>query len=226
MLEFFGVRHGDFDERRRARLSVESWIISRSTARRSAVQNMRQFLRPSPRARRPYGLACAGVAMLAPGLLAGCAALESNRWTNIFLPYRIEVVQGNVVTREQVARVTPGLSRAQVRDILGSPLVTDIFHANRWDYVFILNRPGTPVQNRAVVVIFEGDKLARIDAPELPTDGEFIDSIDPHRSRREVPVLALSEDEIKTLRVPARPAPAASAPEGALRNYPPLEPDG
>jgi len=164
--------------------------------------------------------------MLAPSLLAGCASLESNRWTNVFLPYRIEVVQGNVVTREQVARVTPGLTRQQVRDILGSPLVTDIFHSDRWDYVFILNRPGTPVQKRAVVVIFEGDKLARIDAPELPTDSEFIDSVDPHRSRREVPLLALSEEQVNALRVPPRPAPAASAPEGAVRSYPPLEPGG
>ena len=160
------------------------------------------------------------------GLTTGCTALATNRWTNVFLPYRIEVVQGNVVTSEQVARVVSGLSRVQVRDVLGSPLVTDLFHADRWDYVFLLNRPGTPRQTRAVVVIFENDKLARIDAPPLPTDAEFIDSIDPFRTRREVPVLALTEEQIRALPAPQRPAPAASAAEGTVRTYPPLEPRG
>ena len=159
--------------------------------------------------------------------LAGCSTLESNRWTNIFLPYRIEVVQGNVVTSEQLARVTVGMKRDQVRDILGSPLVTDLFHADRWDYVFMLDRPGTTLQKRAVVAIFDGDKLARIDAPALPTDAEFIDSIDPYRVRLDVPTLALSAEQVKALPVPQRPAPAASAaPDAPLRTYPPLEPRG
>lgn len=167
-----------------------------------------------------------GAAALALVLLGGCTALAGSRWTNVFLPYRVEVVQGNVVTREQAARVAPGMSRAQVRDILGSPLLTDIFHADRWDYVFLLNRPGTPLQKRTVVVIFEGDKLIRIDAPDLPTDAEFIEAINPLRDGREVPVLALTEEQIKALPVPPRPAPAASAAQGPSRTYPPLEPRG
>ena len=187
---------------------------------------MRQFPRqlPCPSLRRtPARLVAIGLAL---GLLAGCSSLESGRWTNVFLPYRIEVVQGNVVTSEQLVRVAPGMTRLQVRDILGSPLVTDIFHADRWDYVFMLDRPGTPPQKRAVVVIFDGEKLARVDAPALPTDSEFIDSIDPFRVRREVPALALSDEQIRALPVPQRPAPAASASEGPVRNYPPLEPRG
>jgi outer membrane protein assembly factor BamE len=174
----------------------------------------------------PRGLARSSVTLFAMVILGGCASLESNRWTNVFLPYRVEVVQGNVVSSDLFEGVVAGLSRAQVRDILGSPLVTDIFHADRWDYVFMLNRPGAPVQKRTVVIIFDGDKLARIDAPEMPTDSEFINSIDPYRSRREVPVLALSEAQVKSLPVPPRPAPAASAPEGPVRSYPPLEPRG
>ncbi len=163
---------------------------------------------------------------LAIAALAGCSSLESNRWTNVFLPYRVEVVQGNVITREQLARAVPGMSRAQVRDVLGTPLVADIFHADRWDYVFMLNRPGTPVQKRAVSVFFEGDKLARIEAPALPTDSEFIDSIDPYRSRGTVPVLALTAEQIKALPLPPPPSVAASAPSGPQRTYPPLEPRG
>ena len=187
---------------------------------------MPQFFAPPTRRRMSRVPARRLAAVLAMVLLGGCSTLESNRWTNVFLPYRIEVVQGNVVTSEQVARVVPGMTRVQVRDILGSPLVTDIFHANRWDYVFLLNRPGTPLQKRAVVVIFENDKLVRIDAPPLPTDAEFIDSIDPFRTRREVPVLALTEEQIRALPVPQRPAAAASAAEGPTRAFPPLEPRG
>ena len=187
---------------------------------------MRKPIRPLRRPRLfnvPARLPAAAVALC---LLAGCSSLESNRWVNVFAPYRIEVVQGNVVTSEQLARAVPGLTRAQVRDILGTPLLTDMFHADRWDYVFMLNRPGTPLQKRAVVVIFEDDKLARIDAPALPSDSEFINSIDPFRTRREAPPLALTEEQIKALPAPVRPAPAASAPEGPVRNYPPLDSRG
>jgi|APFre7841882630_1041343.scaffolds.fasta_scaffold11713_2 outer membrane protein assembly factor BamE len=205
---------------------LESFIISRSDIPDVAAHTMRQLIRQLPRPSLPRASAGSVVAALALGVLAGCSSLESNRWTNVFLPYRIEVVQGNVVTSEQIARVAPGMTRVQVRDVLGSPLVTDIFHGDRWDYVFMLDRPGTPLQKRAVVVIFDGDKLARVDAPALPSDSEFINSIDPFRVRREVPTLALSEEQIRALPVPQRPAPAASASEGPVRDYPPLEPRG
>ena len=69
--------------------------------------------------------------------LGGCTALQ---------PYRAPVVQGNVVTREQVAVLRPGMSRIQVRDILGTPLLTSVFHADRWDYVFTLRQQGREPQ--------------------------------------------------------------------------------
>ncbi|MEO8125062.1 MAG: outer membrane protein assembly factor BamE, partial [Burkholderiales bacterium] len=113
-----------------------------------------------------------------------------------------------------------------VRDILGTPLLTDIFHANRWDYTFLLNRPGTPTQLRVVVVHFEDDKLTRIDAPDLPTEAEFLNLIKAYQPRSDVPVLALTEEQVKALPLPPRPAPAASAPEGPTRSYPSLEQKG
>jgi len=207
-------------------LPLESRIISRSAAIGAAAQSMRLNFHLPTRLRTPHRLVLSTAVMVTIALTTGCTAIATSRWTNVFLPYRIEVVQGNVVTSEQIARVVPGMTRVQVRDILGSPLVTDLFHANRWDYVFMLNRPGTPLQKRAVVVVFENDKLVRIDAPPLPTDAEFIDSIDPFRTRREVPVLALSEEQIRALPLPQRSAPAASAADGPTRTYPPLEPRG
>lgn len=166
-----------------------------------------------------------GAALFAAGL-TGCGSFQSFNLVNVFRPYRVEIVQGNVVTKERAARVEPGMSRAQVRDILGTPLLTDVFHANRWDYSFLLNRPGAPTQLRVVVAYFEDDKLTRLDAPELPTEAEFLNQVAPYRPRGDVPVLALTEEQIKALPVPPRPAPAASAPEGPARSYPPLEQRG
>lgn len=187
---------------------------------------MRQFFASSTRLHPPCLLGRGLVVAAVAGLLSGCTAIATSRWTNVFLPYRIEVVQGNVVSSEQLARVAPGMSRVQVREILGTPLLTDMFHANRWDYVFMLNRPGAELQKRAVVVTFDGDKMVSVDAPPLPSDAEFIDAIDPFRTRRDVPILALTEEQIRALPVPQRPAAAASAPEGPVRSYPPLEPRG
>ncbi|PND38509.1 outer membrane protein assembly factor BamE [Paucibacter aquatile] len=139
-------------------------------------------------------------------------------------PYKLEVVQGNVLTKELVARVKPGMPRAQVRDLLGSPLLTDPFHAERWDYVFTIKRQGTLYQQRKVVVWFNGDVLKSIEAPEdLPGENEFVASISSKAERREPPKLELSEAERKALPIPAKPAVPAAEPVGPVRAYPPLE---
>lgn len=165
-------------------------------------------------------------AAFAAAALAGCGVWQPLNLVNVFRPYRVEIVQGNVVTKERAERVEPGMSRDQVRDILGTPLLTDIFHSDRWDYTFLLNRPGAPTQLRVVVAYFEGDKLTRLDAPDLPTEAEFLNLIRPSRVIGDVPAMALTEEQIKALPIPPRPAPAASAPEGPARSYPPLEQRG
>ena len=63
--------------------------------------------------------------------VAGCTSLP-----NHFNAYKIDVQQGNVLTQEMVAQLKPGQTRDQVRFILGTPLITDIFHQQRWDYVY------------------------------------------------------------------------------------------
>ena len=97
-------------------------------------------------------------------------------------PYKMEIVQGNVITSEQAAAIKPGLTRAQVRDVLGSPLLADPFHANRWDYVFTIRRQGAEPQLRRVVVLFKGEELESIDTGgPLPAEREFIASIATYR---------------------------------------------
>lgn len=171
---------------------------------------------------RLSGRLCLGLATA--GLLGGCAALQStDSLFGLITPYRIDIVQGNAVTREQAALIKPGMTRLQVRDILGTPLMTDPFHAERWDYYFSLRRPGTDVQRRSVVVLFDGDAVKSIEAPALPTEREFVASISRFKDPR-APKLELSEDERKALPLPPRVAAPPAEPMGAVREYPPLEP--
>jgi outer membrane protein assembly factor BamE len=67
-----------------------------------------------------------------------------------------------------------GVTREQVRFVLGTPLLTDIFHADRWDYVFRLQKKSGAVISSRVTVIFEGNRVARIDSGELPTEQEYL----------------------------------------------------
>ena len=163
--------------------------------------------------------------------LMGCRSLQSSdSFLASITPYKVEVVQGNVVTKEQAAAVKPGMTRAQVRDVLGSPLLTDPFHLDRWDYVFTIRRQGAEPQQRRVVVLFDGEKFKSMDTGgELPAEREFVASIDTFKTSRNSPPLALSAEQIKALPVPAAAA-AAEAPASAAsaaaptRSYPPLEP--
>jgi outer membrane protein assembly factor BamE len=189
--------------------------------------------RIAPIARRK--LSAGAMAGLVVGLLAlgGCSqmpkfdalSVSGDKVLGLVTPYRVEIVQGNVVTKEQLAAIKPGMPRAQVKDLLGSPLLTDLFHENRWDYVFTIRRQGAAPQNRHILLTFDGDKLTKIDAPDdLPTEKEFIASINTLKLRGKEPKLELTEEERKALPPPVRTA-AASAPEpmGAVRDYPPLE---
>jgi len=88
--------------------------------------------------------------------------------------YIPEVVQGNFISREQKEYLKPGLSRQQVKEVLGTPLVSSIFHEQRWDYVFTIRRQGVPPQSFSLSVWFKGDVLERIAGDELPSETEFV----------------------------------------------------
>lgn len=167
--------------------------------------------------------------VLAAGLLAvllsGCQNISTKgELLGVITPYRVEVVQGNVVTSEQAAAVKPGMAKAQVRDVLGSPLITDAFHADRWDYVFTIRRQGTPPQLRRIVVLFKDDKLEVINTGgDLPSERDFVALIDANRPPSKPPSLMLTEEEIKLLPKPAQAAASEPVPAPPTRTYPPLE---
>jgi outer membrane protein assembly factor BamE len=156
-------------------------------------------------------------------VLAGCANLDhTDSLLGSITPYRIDIVQGNAITKEQAAIVRPGLTRLQVRDVLGTPLITDPFHANRWDYIFTLRRAGAEPQRRSVVVLFEGDVVKSITAPDLPSEREFVASISRFKDIR-APKLELTPEERQALPVPERKPVPPPEPMGPVREYPPLE---
>jgi len=78
-------------------------------------------------------------------------------------PYKIDVRQGNMVTQEMAAQLKPGQTKDQVRFILGTPLVADMFHADRWDYVYRMQRGNGSVEERRLAVFFENDQLKRVE---------------------------------------------------------------
>ena len=158
--------------------------------------------------------------------LAGCESLQSSEnFLGLITPYKVEVVQGNVVTKEQVDAIKPGLSRAQVRDILGSPLLTDLFHADRWDYVFTIRRQGAEPQSRRIVVLFDGDTMKSIEgADQLPAERDFVASIDTFKTSRNAPPLTLTPAQIQALPVPSKAPVVEAAASAPTRSYPPLEP--
>ena len=78
-------------------------------------------------------------------------------------PYRINVQQGNSLTQEMVAKLKVGMTRSQVRFVLGTPMVQDAFHADRWDYVYRFTEGHKPAQSRRLTIVFEDDKLLRLE---------------------------------------------------------------
>ncbi|MRD49255.1 outer membrane protein assembly factor BamE [Caenimonas koreensis] len=156
---------------------------------------------------------------------SGCGSFDraSLSIADAVTPYRVEIIQGNFISKEQVDALRPGLTRQQVREALGTPLVMDLFHADRWDYVFTIRRQGVDPQSRRLTVFFKGDALERFEGDPMPAEAEFVATLDNKRKGAAIPVLEASEAQLKQY-APARPAvePAAPAPATAV-NYPPLE---
>lgn len=157
--------------------------------------------------------------------VAACSSFDNatQRLAGVVTPYKIDVVQGNFVSREQVEALQPGMGRQQVRDILGTPLVTSLFHADRWEYVFTLKRPNVDIQTRKLTVFFKGDSFERAEGDPMPSESEFVATLGQNKSSRAVPVLEATEAQLARFpaRAPAPPPPAALP--SASTSYPPLE---
>ncbi|MGD9942780.1 MAG: outer membrane protein assembly factor BamE [Burkholderiaceae bacterium] len=115
-------------------------------------------------ARRALALAAALAAIAA---LTACGTRDPNR-SGLLQPYRIDLPQGNYLTRTQVDQVKEGMTREQVRFVLGSPLLRHVFQPDRWDYVFRYQFPNGNSELRRVTVRFANDLVSGVEADELP----------------------------------------------------------
>ncbi|MDR3413873.1 MAG: outer membrane protein assembly factor BamE [Formivibrio sp.] len=100
--------------------------------------------------------------IIATILAVGCT------FPNVVSPYKLDIPQGNAITADKVAQLKAGMTRSQVRFVLGTPLLADPFHANRWDYVFTEAKDARLIQKKKFTVFFENDNLTRFEGDTLP----------------------------------------------------------
>ena len=133
----------------------------------------------------------AGTLLLAT-VLSGCSSVP-----RIVNEYKIDVQQGNVLTQEMVSQLKPGLTKDQVRFVLGTPVLADVFHANRWDYVYRLQEGSTgAVEERKFTVFFDaGGKLVRV-AGDVTAAQESDAAVAPVASTREIDLGSIDADAV------------------------------
>jgi len=161
---------------------------------------------------RPGAIALCVTASLS-ALLTSCKTAELVPKVPGLEPYRMTIQQGNHLSQEMVAQLKLGMTRDQVRFVLGTPLLMDVFHADRWDYVYYREVPGGKREQRNLSVVFEKDKLARVLGDLVPPEGTAV------QPGGFVPV-AKPDAPAKPASTAAKPAaaavkPAAEAPKPA-----------
>ena len=181
-----------------------------------------------------YGVQTAFIVM-ACTVLASCSNMTSGMSSssinpvNWVTPYKVDVIQGNFISKEQVEQLRPGLTRDQVKAVLGTPLMASLFHGDRWDYVFTLKRQGVEPQSFKYTVFFKGDQLERFEGDAMPSEAEFISKLSNRRKLGDVPPLEATEEQLKAAEKSSASKPvsapaAASVPAGPqTTDYPPLE---
>jgi outer membrane protein assembly factor BamE len=110
--------------------------------------------------------------------------------------YKINVEQGNIVTQEMADQLKPGMTRRQVRFILGTPLIEDTFNQNRWDYLYVKRNGMKVLDESRLTVEFEGDALVRV-------SGDFV----PANWDSPAPVPSTSQPQANTEPSPGIPVP-------------------
>jgi outer membrane protein assembly factor BamE len=107
-------------------------------------------------------------------LAMGCARNTDGTW-KAPLVYRVDIQQGNVVDQDMINKLKPGMDKKQVKFIMGTPLITDTFHSDRWDYLYSFEPGKGNREQRRVTLFFNGDKLARVEGDIQITDKPRVD---------------------------------------------------
>ena len=83
-------------------------------------------------------------------------------------PYKMPIQQGNLVTSKMMMQLKPGMTKTQVRFVMGTPLITDSFHKDQWDYFYQMEKDGSIIEKRRVILMFEKDLLAKVKGDVIP----------------------------------------------------------
>ncbi len=173
---------------------------------------------------RPVWTRLAALALCAT--LGACSSVQGWVGRDTFKTYVPEVVQGNFVSKEQRQALRPGMPKAQVRDILGTPLITSLFRGERWDYAFSIRRQNVEPQQFKLTVWFQGDVLEKVESDDLPSEQEFVQRLEGERKPVKVPALEATPEQLKAYAAPEKSQSAAAVSEPLPAKYPPLEAAG
>jgi outer membrane protein assembly factor BamE len=146
-------------------------------------------------------------------ILPGCSSI-THFLPGFLTPYRPDVQQGNVITSEMVEQLRPGMTRDQVRFMLGTPLLADAFHKDRWDYLYYLNPRVGPIQRRNLVIYFADNRLDHFQSDAMPPES-MADNLILGRKGKAPVVVKPKEPAAEPAPVaapPAEPAPDADPP--------------
>ncbi|HEX5338812.1 MAG TPA: outer membrane protein assembly factor BamE, partial [Gallionella sp.] len=133
-------------------------------------------------------------------LLASCGSGSPS--VPLLTPYKMDIRQGNYITPEMREKLRFGMTKQQVRFVLGTPMVSDAFHGNRWDYVYSLEREGKIVEKQRMTLLFDGDNLVSID------DGKSVQTAPP------VVAEAVAPESVKAAPVADRAADVLKSVQG------------
>jgi outer membrane protein assembly factor BamE len=105
--------------------------------------------------------------------------------------YKLDVQQGNIVSPQMIAGLKPRMTRSQVRFVLGTPLIQDAFHKDRWDYIFRLIKNEQLIEERHIVVKFEDDELVSIKGDLINSDTVLVGATTEKKTK----IIALSKED-------------------------------
>jgi outer membrane protein assembly factor BamE len=161
--------------------------------------------------------------LCAAALLPACQSAQLVPRIPGLEPYRMTIQQGNNLSQEMVAQLKLGMTREQVRFVLGTPLLMDVFHADRWDYVYYRELPGGKREQRNLSVVFDKDKLVRVLGDLVPPEGTavqptgFVPQVKPEAPAK--PAAATAKPAAEAAKPAAEaPKPAAEAPQPAAES--------
>lgn len=155
--------------------------------------------------------------VLAAFFCAACSNYSANLPS--IKPYKMDIQQGNHVTSKMMMQLRPGMTKSQVRFVMGTPLIADTFHADRWDYLYRMVKDGKIIEQRHVILEFENDQLKRVRGDVIPAGATEAPVVDTRDKAAPKPVPAPKQkekgllDKLKFWKDDEAPIPAAPQPQ-------------